>query len=176
MTKTQEHIPESKKGFRVEELGRPECPYLKRWLAQFGFFSVRLHHWRGSDDTRALHDHPWWFITLVLKGGYFDVAEDRPCEHCDKFSWEVFRDEHGVSIQCNACDSNARFAEQDYLGPGSVRFRPAFHTHTVQVDPGGCWSLLITGPKSRDWGFWVDGKWKRMRKYFKEHGHHPCEE
>lgn len=39
-----------------------------------------MHHWLGPDDDRAFHDHPWWFLTLVLRGGYADRhpgGEDR---------------------------------------------------------------------------------------------------
>src|ERR1700722_4369121 len=114
---------------------------MTRWVLDLGLLSVRLHHWTGSDDDRALHDHPWWFVTLVLAGGYRDVSEDG----------------------------------EDRVGPGSVRFRRATYRHTVQVDPGGCWTLLLTGPERREWGFWVGGRFRKRNKYFYEHGHHPCE-
>lgn len=42
-------------------------PYLTRWYL---FRSVRLSfflHWfHRSDEDRALHDHPWSFITVIL--------------------------------------------------------------------------------------------------------------
>jgi hypothetical protein len=41
--------------------------------------------------------------------------------------------------------------------------------------PGGCWTLLLTGPKVRRWGFWVSKKFKKSNKYFLGHGSHPCE-
>jgi hypothetical protein len=59
-----------------EKLGRPECPYMRRWVINFGLFSVRLHHWYSSDDHRAMHDHPAWFITLILRGKYTDITTD----------------------------------------------------------------------------------------------------
>ena len=65
-----------------ERLGLPQCPYLIRWRFEHPLGSIRLHHWLGADDGRAHHDHPWWFITLVLKGGYLDVNPgdvDRLC-------------------------------------------------------------------------------------------------
>lgn len=37
--------------------------------------SVRIHHFYRSDDARHFHDHPWWFVTLVVRGGYTDVSE-----------------------------------------------------------------------------------------------------
>jgi len=124
-----------------EKLGLAECPYLHRWTLRLGAFSLRLHHFLSSDDKRALHDHPWWFVTLVLRGGYTDVSE----------------------------------AGEDHLGVGSVRFRRALHRHTVQVDPGGVWTLILTGPARRAWGFWPEGKFRKANKYFFERGHHPCD-
>lgn len=57
-----------------ERLGLPTCPYLVRWRIETPWFSVRLHHWLAPDDDRAKHDHPWNFVTFVLKGGYTDVS------------------------------------------------------------------------------------------------------
>ena len=58
--------------FWGQELGKPECPYIQRWVLDFGPFSIRLHHWLTSDDQRHFHDHPWWYLSLVLKGSYID--------------------------------------------------------------------------------------------------------
>ena len=57
-----------------ERVGLPECPYMTRWVADFGPFAVRLHHWHHSDDLRHHHDHAWWFATFVLRGGYDDYS------------------------------------------------------------------------------------------------------
>lgn len=123
-------------------LGRPECPYARRWIFGFGLGSVRVHHFYRSDDERHFHDHPWWFVTLVLRGGYTDVSP----------------------------------AGEDRLRPGSVRFRPALHRHTVRADPGGVWTVVVTGRPLRVWGFWVGERFKRSRRYFFDHGHHPCDQ
>lgn len=55
-----------------EPLGLPQCPYVIRWRIEVPCGSLRLHHWLGPDDGRAFHDHPWWFLTLVLRGSYTD--------------------------------------------------------------------------------------------------------
>ena len=128
------------------QLGLEECPYLERWMLDLRLFSIRIHHFRSNDDDRALHDHPWSFLTFILKGGYTDVS-DIGDKHLKRFSFN---------------------------------YRHATHKHTVEVDPGGVWTLCLTGPKHRNWGFWVpkkDGtfKFKKANKYFIEHGHHPCE-
>jgi hypothetical protein len=71
---------------------------------------------------------------------------------------------------------------QERMTPGTLRFRPAEHRHTVDVDRGGCWSLVLTGPHMRPWGFWVtlkDGSgrqaFRKSNRYFLENGHHPCQ-
>lgn len=55
-----------------ERLGLPACPYLVRWAVETKIGSIRVHSWHGPDDDRAFHDHPWWFLTFVIKGGYVD--------------------------------------------------------------------------------------------------------
>lgn len=124
-----------------EPLGLPECPYLYRWSIETRFGSVRVHHWLSSDDDRAFHDHPWWFWTFVLKGGYTDES----------------------SIGA------------ERLSVGSVRWRPALHQHTVRPDPDGAWTLLVTGPQVRKWGFWFGDRFVKSNKYFTTYGHHPCQ-
>jgi hypothetical protein len=123
-----------------ERLGLPSCPYVIRWMIETKVGSARVHHWLAPDDDRAFHDHPWWFVTLVLRGGYTDV--------------------------------HSGGAER--LTAPAIRFRPALHQHTVVPDEGGAWTLIITGPKIRLWGFWSKGKFVKANKWFLTRGHHPC--
>jgi hypothetical protein len=123
-----------------EKLGLPGCPYVIRWRLEMPLGSLRVHHWLAADDTRAFHDHPWWFWTVVLRGGYTDVSID---------SYDVLR-------------------------AGSVRFRHAEHQHVVIPEANGAWTVMITGPKKRPWGFWRRGKFIKANKWFATYGHHPC--
>lgn len=60
--------------------------YLTPWSAYRGtdgepksrLWSLYLHRFTRSDDDRAMHDHPWWFISLVLRGRYFEFQLDQP--------------------------------------------------------------------------------------------------
>ena len=124
-----------------EQLGLPTCPYLIRWRFETPWGSIRLHHWRAPDDPRHRHDHPWSFVTFVLKGGYTDLSPSG--------------DQH--------------------LRAPAVQYRDATHQHTVVPDPGGAWTIIVTGPKIREWGFWVNGKFRSRIKYFWKFGHHPCD-
>ena len=48
--------------------------YLRRWwvIPRNPFCNVYLHDIRKSDDDRALHDHPWSNISVLLMGQYFE--------------------------------------------------------------------------------------------------------
>lgn len=49
--------------------------YLARWRLDLGLFAINLHHWFSSDDTRAMHNHPYWMVILPL-GRYIDRTEN----------------------------------------------------------------------------------------------------
>lgn len=59
--------------------------------------------------------------------------------------------------------------------PLSIAFRSATSQHKVKLVSKTCWTLLLTGRKERNFGFWVNGKFRKRNKYFFEHGHHPCD-
>lgn len=120
-----------------EPLGNKECPYAYRWVINLGLFSIRVHKWVASDDKRAMHDHPYWFFTLVLFGSYDDHSEGKV----------------------------------ERLTPCCLRFRRAAHKHYVQPVKTPCWTLLVTGPFVRNWGFYPNGKFLRREKYFAQYGH-----
>lgn len=124
----------------AEKLGLPECPYVIRWRLETGLGSIRVHHWIGPDDSRALHDHPWWFCTFVIRGAYQDITAD----------------------------------DRELLTAPAVRFRPALYRHYVLPQPEA-WTVLVTGPRTRKWGFWKNGtKFVKANKWFLSQGHHPC--
>lgn len=59
-----------------------KCNDLRRWKAEFwGGWSIRLHHWVEGDPHNYQHSHPWHFVTIVLWGGYDDVADGRSADH-----------------------------------------------------------------------------------------------
>lgn len=125
----------------AEELKCQTGVYVRRWYLQTPWYSIRVHHWLHSDGKRFFHDHAWWFLTLVRRGGYTDVTPNG----------------------------------QERMRVGSLRFGPSPHRHWVEVDASGCWTVLLTGPKVRRWGFWVKGKLKKANKFFLEHGIHVCD-
>lgn len=50
--------------------------YMRRWHLRRkpGHFNLYLHRYEGSDDDRALHDHPWRSIGVVLWGNLHEIT------------------------------------------------------------------------------------------------------
>lgn len=48
---------------------------IRRVLFRVPRFGIYLHHLLRSDYDRALHDHPWPFISIVLRGGYWEIHD-----------------------------------------------------------------------------------------------------
>jgi len=88
----------------AQKLGRPECPYMVRWVINFHFFSIRLHHWIASDDQRNFHDHPWWFWSFVLKGSYVDrTTEGVNVRNNNSFKFFPALHQHTVIVPKSGC-------------------------------------------------------------------------
>jgi len=85
------------------------------------WFNVYLHKIVRSDDDRALHDHPWASLSVIINGRYVEQT-----------------DAGRRSYRC-----------------GSIIYRGSGYRHRIEVATGECaWTLFITGPKVREWGFW----------------------
>ena len=57
-------------------IGNPAAPYLRRWWViprTFDEGNIYAHEILRSDEDRALHDHPWDNVSLLLSGSYREV-------------------------------------------------------------------------------------------------------
>jgi len=118
-------------------IGGRDDPYLLRWhiIPRNRRFNAYLHQLRRSDDDRALHDHPWPNVSFVLRGRYV--------EH---------------TIAAGGIHSRAE------RRPGDVVFRLPWAAHRLEVS-APCWSLFITGPVVREWGFHCPRGWMHWKQY-----------
>jgi hypothetical protein len=149
-------------------------PYLVRFeLFELLGWSLKLHVFLRGDEDEELHDHPWSFWTLVICGGYW---EEVPIEEAHRS-----RGFHliGPSEPITKAGPGLRSA-LILRRSGSLSFRPAQWKHAVRLDPGrACATLVLTSPKSRDWGFWSPltelGAWSftPWRKFVDDRNH-PC--
>src|SRR6266403_2608875 len=101
-------------------------------------FSLKIHKILLSDDF-CLHDDPWLFYSLILKGGYW--------EHTPP----VDQHKNDITSSYNGIDSVNK-----WIGPGSFIKRPAHWIHRLEIPENKpCWTFVITMNKSREWGFFT---------------------
>jgi hypothetical protein len=128
--------------------------FLDRW----GFESDRvggifLHKMSAPDPGIDLHDHPWWFGSLILKGGYI---EERAL--------------------CREAPAIARLADEfpDTCTRGVVSARRWLSFRTIRLDEchritdltsRACWTLVVHGPRRRIWGFFLPTGWVDEHTY-----------
>ncbi len=76
------------------------APYLTRWYLIWPDghnrkckaipFNAFIHRFEQSDEP-VLHSHPWWFISVILRGGYWEHLPNGVCKWRKpgsiRFSW-----------------------------------------------------------------------------------------
>lgn len=68
-------VPFERKPFKYIITREDGKIYLVRWnIFQCPWFTIKLHKILKSDDA-CLHDHPWPFMSIILKGGYVEHVE-----------------------------------------------------------------------------------------------------
>lgn len=121
--------------------------YMRRWILRTPRGTLRLHNILRSDEGRDLHDHPFNFTSLILRGGY---VEHRPGCLCGI---------HGILPSGNVV-LPCRF-----YGPGSVVRRNATDLHRLELVNGLAWTVVITGRYFRRWGFQTAAGWVDYEHY-----------
>jgi len=119
-------------------IGESERPYLRRWwvIPRNRVFNIYLHEILRSDDDRALHDHPWFNLSVILRGWYV---------------------EHTI----RAGGVNRRRVRR----AGAIKARTPWSAHRLEVKEP-CLTLFITGPRLRHWGFHCpDAGWVHWRDF-----------
>ena len=129
--------------------------YLKRWhvIPRNRFFNVYLHQFLGSDDDRALHDHPWGFLSVVLKGGYWEHKGD---------GWAKWRGAGSVAYRKA---KTAHRVELDYEIAGLNEA-----AQPVGAVEKPAWTLIFTGPVMRSWGFHCPQGWVHWKRFIDRNG------
>jgi hypothetical protein len=114
-------------------VGGRDDPYLLRWwfIPRNRFFNIYIHHFMRSDDDRAHHDHPWLF----------------------RISWMMHHSYITHTIAAGGVDRPVR------RETGDIEFCWGASPHRVELRGGSCWTLFITGPVVREWGFHCPTGW-----------------
>jgi hypothetical protein len=135
--------------------------FLRRRGLSFGggnAFGVNIHFIDGPDPGPDLHDHPWWFCTIILRGGYLEEAAKTT----------VF---------------DAAYAHNMGVTPlvrqwkrWSIHKMPLHVVHRIIHADAGTVTLMFHGPKRRiPWGFYAPTGWVSQHDYDYE-TRRPCVE
>lgn len=141
-------------------IGGAERPYLRRWwlIPRNPVFNIYVHQFLRSDDDRALHDHPWANLSILLRGAYIEHTiaaggiEQRRILHSGQWRLRL----------------SGRFAHRVELLQSHWPSRVVEDGFTRLVDvakPIPCWTLFITGPRYRSWGFHCSDGWVHWREF-----------
>lgn len=125
-------------------IGDPAQPYLLRWhlIPENRYCNVFLHCILKDDEDAVLHDHPWEFLTLLVKGAYREITFASPAvAH--------------ASRDASATD----MAHHTRHAPAFAMHR-ARYAHRIDIVRSPAWTLVITGPTRRPWGFFRKEGWQ----------------
>ena len=126
-------------------IGSGGAPYMNRWWL---FRSVKwlpalyLHEFLHDDDDRALHDHPWFSCSFMLKGMVLEIYAPHGSDPRDK----------------------RRHARRIHKA-GDVIWRSARFSHRIELIGNRSLTLFFVSPNVRRWGFWCPAGWRHWKQY-----------
>jgi hypothetical protein len=143
-------------------------------------WAARVHNIKRSDLDRALHDHPWKNISIVLMGGYWEVMPGIYRETCEAefvgalpefMALHEFIHQHGGPAASRPQMRELKRMDVYWRGPGTIVRRRADALHRLILPQGAdAWSLFIMGPKVREWGFQTITGWVHNAAYLQALG------
>lgn len=120
--------------------------YMRRWMLWTPWGTLRLHHILSSDDNRDLHDHPWDFASLIVGRDWRDLLSALL----------------SLTVTAGYTEHLPRGGRRWCPAGTVVRHLAADLHRLVLHEP--VYTLVVTGPVLRDWGFWsADGGWRSHR-------------
>jgi hypothetical protein len=147
MPETATSKPTSVQGTRWALMSRFDIPakdgsgdvYLARLrIVQTPWFGVYLHHIHQPDSDRDPHDHPWTFLSVILRGSYVEQV------------WPL-AGHAGYTLA-----HHRRFSAHR-MGRASA--------HKIMSVSPSLVTLIVTGPRRREWGFWQGSEFVPWQTY-----------
>ena len=112
--------------------------HFRRWqILKTSWFSIYFHGIYRKDDDKHLHDHPWNYISIILKGSFFEVYQHEGGEQ---------------TIKCLNAIS--------FIKRKATTFHKIYTLNTPAV-----YTLFITGKEHKEWGYLVNDKFIQHSEY-----------
>ncbi len=148
--------------------------------------NLYLHEFLRDDDDRALHDHPSWAVSYMLRGAYIEhtIANGgihwRQTHRAGALRFMGTRHSHrielfndilrGIVIICKGTSVSSAIA------PGfKINHQDGFQLSGFDLIVNGqkkhmprkpCWTIFLFGPTVRDWGFHCPQRgWVHWREF-----------
>ncbi|MFD0726993.1 hypothetical protein [Lysobacter brunescens] len=128
--------------------------------------NLYLHQFLRDDDDRALHDHPSWAVSYMLRGGYIEHTiaaggiHHRTAYHAGSLRFLGTRFAHRIELFKQPASELGQLFQKVavFFGIGLQ----------VPAESLPCWTLFLFGPTVRDWGFHCpDRGWVHWREFTK---------
>ncbi len=113
---------------------------LRLHIVKTPWFAICLHWIAKPDPEPYLHDHPVTFLSLVLRGGYAEIRQKAG--------------DLSPSIHVHRWFNFIRAEERD--------------RHRIIFTRRNTLTLCFMGPKRREWGYHVFGRWIYWKDYDKQ--------
>ncbi len=127
--------------------------YLDRLrIVQTPYFGVYLHRLDVPDPGVDLHDHPWPFVSVILRGGYEEeLARTREAPLFAQLAerWPTCK----------------RGVERGWRAGSFHRLRLTECHRITNLHRSPTWTLVITGPRQQSWGFYQPEGFVDHREY-----------
>lgn len=118
--------------------------YLRRLrIIQTPWFGVYLHEMHAPDADRDLHDHPYDFYSVILKGGYWEQVNETPAE-----DYSTVRDTVGGWPRWSGHLMKKTWAHR-----------------IINLIEVPTYTLVFVGKRTRDWGFWYKNAFDDKRRW-----------
>lgn len=123
--------------------------YLKRWGLACRFGGVYVHHITAPDPGPDLHDHPFWWASWIIKGGYTECRA-LSAQAVARAAMEVNQPALGVKRG----DTNRRM-------PHSFQQFKKTECHMITTCHPNTWTILVRGRRRKRreggeyWGFYT---------------------
>ena len=126
--------------------------YLERWGYECKWFGVYLHRMDAPDPGVHLHNHPWQFASLILKGGY--TEERTSTKNAVQWAKDAQHFERHPMLPQGTHIPRGVVMQRRWLSFKGFGYNECHRiTH---LNKEHSWSLIFRGPKRYAWGFYTE--------------------